>query len=54
MKKYRMPNGRTYLFADGEAPECAVCVEPTKAKAKKPANKARKTSNKAKKAVTTK
>ena len=51
VNKYRMPNGRTYQFADGEVPECAVRVDPPEVKAKKPANKARKTTNKAKKAV---
>ena len=62
MKVYRMPNGRTYRFADKEVPPGAVLVEkkaekkeeetPVETKAKTTATKARKTVNKAKKVET--
>jgi len=47
LKKYRMPNGRTYQFEESEAPSGAVvvgqkAVEEVSNKAKKPANKAKK------------
>ena len=48
LKKYTMPNGRTYQFEESEAPAEAVLVEK---KAAEPANKARKPANKAKKAA---
>ena len=44
LKKYRMPNGRTYQFEEKEAPKCAVPVEQKKAE---PKNKARTTKTKA-------
>lgn len=37
MNRYKMPNGRTYFFADNEVPEGAVLI-----KAVEPENKARK------------
>ena len=52
LKKYRLPNGRTYQFEESEAPASAVPVEPAimqaevPKKAKKPANKARKAATK--------
>lgn len=50
LKKYTMPNGRTYQFEESEAPASAVPVEAKKAepsdKAVKPANKARKAAKK--------
>lgn len=52
MKRYKLPNGRTYQFKESEAPACAVPVEPVitqtevQKKAKKPANKARKAATK--------
>lgn len=61
MKVYRMPNGRTYRFADKDVPPGAVLVEkakkkeektPVETKAKTTANKAKKPANKAKKAET--
>ena len=58
MKVYRMPNGRTYRFADKDVPPGAVLVEKAKkkeeveTKAKTTANKAKKPANKAKKAET--
>lgn len=48
LKKYRMPNGRTYQFEESEAPASAVIVE---AKVKEPENKTKKPVNKAKKAA---
>ena len=42
LKKYIMPNGRTYQFEESEAPKCAV--EQKKAE---PKNKARTTKTKA-------
>lgn len=58
LKKYKMPNGRTYQFDERSVPAGAVPVEPEKkaeekpkAKAKKTANKAKKPANKAKKAA---
>ena len=44
LKKYRMPNGRTYQFNEKDVPASAVEVktEEPKNKAVKPANKARK------------
>lgn len=44
LKKYRMPNGRTYQFEEGKQPDTAVeikAVEPSD-KAAKPVNKTRK------------
>ena len=50
LKIYRMPNGRTFQFKEGEQPAEAVEVKtkavPPEAKAKKPANKARKAATK--------
>lgn len=40
LKIYKLPNGRTYQFEEGQAPAGAVPIE--KVKAKKPVNKARK------------
>lgn len=57
LKRYKMPNGRTYQFADGEIPEGAVEVkakaEPkaesaVEEKATKPKNKSIFPANKAK------
>ncbi len=48
LKKYRMPNGRTYQFEESEAPASAMIVEE---KAEKAANKAKKPANKARKAA---
>ena len=42
LKRYRMPNGRTYQFADKDVQTGAVPVEEVQAKKKDPANKARK------------
>lgn len=48
LKIYRMPDGRTYQFEEGNAPSVAVPVESEskkaepKAKAVKPKNKAKK------------
>ena len=44
LKKYRMPNGRTYQFEEKEAPKNAVLIEQKKAE---PKNKAKVTKNKA-------
>lgn len=44
LKKYRMPNGRTYQFEEKEAPKNAVLAEQKKVV---PKNKARTTKNKA-------
>ena len=46
LKKYRMPNGRTYQFHEKDVPDAAVEV-----KAEEPQNKAAKPENKARKAV---
>lgn len=50
LKIYRMPNGRTFQFNEGEQPAEAVEVKtkavPPETKAKKPANKARKAATK--------
>lgn len=52
MKKYKMPNGRMYQFADSDVPNGAIPIETVKpevkeeAKAIAPANKARKVSKK--------
>ena len=45
LKKYRMPNGRTYQFEEKEAPKSAVLVDQKKKEA--PKNKAIKPKNKA-------
>ena len=42
MRRYRMPNGRIYQFADGKAPACAVEVKVMKPEAKKPKKKSKK------------
>lgn len=42
LKIYKLPNGRTYQFDEGQAPAGAVPIEKVVAKAKKPVNKARK------------
>ena len=45
LKNYKMPNGHTYQYEEGEQPECAVevkVVEPSDKAVKKPANKSRK------------
>lgn len=45
LKNYKMPNGHTYQYEEGEQPECAVevkAVEPSDKAVKKPANKSRK------------
>ena len=36
MRKYRMPDGRTYQFDEDKAPACAVEVKVMKPEAKKP------------------
>lgn len=48
MKRYKLSNGRTYLFADGKAPKGAICLDEPKKKARRTSNKARKATNKAK------
>lgn len=57
LKKYKMPNGRTYQFEESKAPECAVPVtqaekkvEPLE-KAAEPETKAIEPKNKARKAA---
>lgn len=50
LKRYKMPNGRTYQFKDGEAPAAAVQLEAEK-KAVEPKNKAVKPANKTRKAA---
>ena len=47
LKRYRMPNGRTYQFEEKEAPKCAVPVDQPEQKKAEPKNKARATKNKA-------
>lgn len=42
MRKYRMPDGRTYQFDEGKAPSCAVEVKVMKPEAKKPKKKSKK------------
>lgn len=42
MRVYRMPDGRTYQYDDGDAPACAVPVEEVATKKQKTANKAAK------------
>lgn len=43
MRRYRMPDGRTYQFDEDKAPACAVEVKVMKPEAKKPkAKKAKK------------
>jgi hypothetical protein len=51
LKIYRMPDGKTYQYEEGEQPAYAVEVKtkaaaPPETKAKKPANKARKAATK--------
>lgn len=48
LKRYIMPNGRTYQFEESEAPATATLIE---VKAVKAENKAKKPANKAKKAA---
>lgn len=48
LKKYKMPNGRTYQFEESEAPANAKLVGEKKADK---ANKSKSASNKAKKAA---
>lgn len=48
MKRYKLPDGTTHWFAEGDAPACAVPIEPVKkeepaevkTKAVEPMNKA--------------
>jgi len=42
MRKYRMPDGRTYQYEDGKAPACAVEVKVLMPEAKKPKKKSKK------------
>lgn len=42
MRKYRMPDGRTYQFDEDKAPACAVEVKVMKPEAKKPKKKSKK------------
>lgn len=55
LTKYKMPNGRTYQFAEGDVPAGAVPVAvkaaPEVKAVKKPSNKAVKPQNKTRKAV---
>lgn len=40
MRRYKMPDGRTYQYEDGDAPACAVPVEEVATKKKPVKNKA--------------
>lgn len=40
MRRYRMPDGRTYQYEEGDAPACAVPVEEVATKKKAVKNKA--------------
>lgn len=42
MRVYRMPDGRTYQYEEGDAPSCAVPVEEVATKKKAVKNKAAK------------
>lgn len=47
LKKYRMPNGRTYQFDEKEAPKNAVPADQPEQKKVAPKNKAKAPKNKA-------
>lgn len=42
LRVYKMPNGKTYQFNEGEQPECAVLVERPASRTETPENRAEK------------